>query len=91
MKNHNFEVIARLREDLNETKRNEILGIMADLSKKLKIVNLTGDIYCKAQPINNCSDFGAVCGFYVSLKDQKEYFSKLEYHDYAFGEVDVAV
>ena len=51
------------------------------MQNRLNIVNLNSITFCKAQPIKDCDDFGAVAFFYSALKDKKHYFSQLEFYD----------
>jgi len=62
-----------------------------EIKSKLKIVNIDDVTYCKAQPIKEYNDFGAVAFFYCALKDIKEFFEMLEYYDLEEGECSVAV
>lgn len=87
----NSKVIAQLRDDLTLEEQERIAFVIENLSNKLKIIRMGDFEYRKAPPIYQNNDFGAVCIFYCELEDRKEYFSRLEYFDFAHGEHEVAV
>lgn len=91
MQDYNFKVVAKLREDLTEDEKIAALNEIEDLQGRLKIVNVDNVTYCKAQPIHNYDDFGAVALFFSALKDMQKCFSKLEYYDLWEGNKRIVV
>lgn len=81
MKDDDFKVIAKLREDLTESERESALKAIRDLQDRLRIISIDQVTYYKAQPIHDYDDFGAVTLFFSALKDMQKFFSKLEYYD----------
>jgi len=91
MDKYNFKVVAELRSDLTENQRLEVSSKIGELQRRLKIVNIDNETYCKAPPIKDYDDFGAVTFFFSALKDLKEYFKRLEYYDLWEGDKRIEV
>lgn len=91
MQIYNFKVVAKLREDLTAVEKIAALNEIEDLQDRLNIINIDSVTYCKAQPIRDYDDFGAVTLFFSALKDMRKFFSKLEYYDLWEGNKRVAV
>lgn len=81
----NYKVVAVLRADLPEAESLRVRGEVAELMKRLRIVSIGGDAFCKEPPIRDCDDFGAVAFFFAALKDMRSSFSRLEYYDLRDG------
>ncbi len=86
-----FKVIAELRNDLTEEQRENAIEKIKRVETAFKIANINKNTYCKDTPEETYSDCGAVLFFYFTLRDMKEYFSKLEYYDLWDGESSIAV
>lgn len=91
MENCNYRVIAVLREDLPEKERQRVKAQIADLMKRLHIVEQEKDCYCKEPPICGNDDFGAVAFFFAALKDMQGSFARLEHYDITAGKCRKAV
>ncbi len=86
-----FKVIAELRNDLAESDRNFILNEIDKRKEQYEIKNIEPHIYCKDTNIEQYNDVGYVAFFFFTLKDHKEFFSKLEYYDLWDNESEIAV
>lgn len=88
---YNYKVVAELRNDLTDIQRDIVLKKIKELQTKFEIAQIDDKTYCKAGVIEGHNDFGAVSFFFFSLKDIKEFFYKLEYHDLWEGNTKIAV
>ena len=91
MAEHNFKVVAVLRDDLTPAQRLTAERQLCTLQRKFQIEKIDDETYCKGGPVTDNDDFGPVTFFYCKLKRIKEYFCKLEYYDLWEGEKSVAV
>lgn len=91
MEKYNYKVIAELRNDLSENEKKFINEKIEELTKKMGIIDIGDNTFCKKPPIMEYNDFGPVCFFSIELEKYKEYFSKLEYYNMWKGEKDIAV
>lgn len=85
MYRHSYKVIATIKPEISSEEQQIVHDRISDLTEKLRLKNIANDTYVKEIPFEKYQDFGAVAFFFCALKDMKEYFSKLEYHDLAFG------
>lgn len=91
MAEHNFKVVAVLRDDLTPAQRLTAERQLCALQRKSKSRRSTMRLIARAGPVTDNDDFGPVTFFYCKLKRMKEYFCKLEYYDLWEGEKSVAV
>ena len=86
---YDFKIIAKLRKDLSNKEKEKILKEIKRLKNILGVYQVNDSMYIRIRKNNR--DLGAACLFYLELKDEKQYFSKLEYYDYIYGETEIAV
>lgn len=86
---YDFKIIAKLRKDLSNKEKEKILKEIKRLKNILGVYQVNDSMYIRIR--QNDEDLGAACLFYLELKDEKQYFSKLEYYDYIDGETEIAV
>ena len=91
MAEHNFKVVAVLRDDLTPAQRLTAERQLCALQRKFQIEKIDDETYCKGGPVTDNDDFGPVTFFYCKLKRMKEYFCKLEYYDLWEGEKSVVI
>lgn len=79
---YNYKVVAKLKDDLSEEKKNAAMSRIDDLQRRLKIIKIDEVTYRKQGPIQQYDDFGAVTIFFIALEeDLKECFESLVYYN----------